>query len=190
MFYRFARAIVRFIISILFKIKVEGFENIPKEGACILCPNHKSYWDPPLIGCINKRPIYFMAKYELFGFPVLGFLIKNLNAFPVKRGTSDINAIKMALKVLKEGKALCIFPEGTRNRGTGLLKGEPGAALIAIKSKSPIIPIYIDGNYNLFSKITVRIGKPFYLECAEKLSNKQLEEQSNIIMNKIAELIY
>lgn len=190
MFYKIARAIVRFIMRVLFKIRVEGLENIPQKGSCILCPNHKSYWDPPLMGCINRRPIYFMAKFELFGFPILGFLIKNLNAFPVKRGTSDINAIKNALKILRDGNILCIFPEGTRNnKGSGLLKGEPGAALIAIKSKSPIVPIYIHGNYKLFSKIIVRIGKPFYLECNEKLSNKQLEENTKIIMDKIAELM-
>lgn len=192
MFYYIAKYIVLFIIKILFKIHVEHIENIPKEGPIIICPNHISLLDPPVIGALLNRRIYFMAKSELFKNPLLGFILKNgFGAFPVKRDKPDLTAIKTALKHLKNGHAICIFPEGTRSKTGKLQKAEPGASLLSAKAHAPVIPIGINGDYKLFSNIVIKVGKPI---CMDKFSNGRISQQGmaqigEIIMNEISKLL-
>ncbi|MGB9779383.1 MAG: lysophospholipid acyltransferase family protein [Caldanaerobacter sp.] len=192
MFYYFAKVLVRAIIKVIFRIKVKGIENIPKKGPVIICPNHISLLDPPVVGALLNRRIYFMAKEELFRNPFLKLLLgTGLGAFPVKRGTADLSAIKTALNHLKKGRAVGIFPEGTRSKTGKLQKAEPGVAMLAIKSKAPVVPVGIKGKYGLFSKITINIGKPITFDkyYDSKLSSQQLAEIGEEIMKEIAKLI-
>ena len=121
MFYSFIRYLCNIIIHLKYKIELKGIDNFPKNGAVIVYSNHKSNWDPVIIGCLLKRPVFFMAKQELFRYPIFSFILRKLNAFPVNRGKPDRRAIRTALKVLEEEKVLGIFPEGTRSKD-GTLK--------------------------------------------------------------------
>jgi len=192
MFYYFAKYIVLAIIKIVFRIKVEGIQNIPEKGPIIICPNHISLLDPPVIGALINRRVYFMAKAELYKNPILGFLLqKGLGAFPVKRGTADFAAIKTALYYLKKGQAVGIFPEGTRSKNGKLKEAEAGVSLLAVKSHALVIPIGISGKYRLFSKINIRIGKPLSFDkyYKNRPSQKDLESIGKEIMDEISKLI-
>lgn len=163
-FYKFAMAVVKGFYRIAFRIKVEGIENIAKDGAFVVCANHKSLLDAPLLGVCLPMEIKFMAKEELFRNKLFGSVLRALGAFPVKRGKSDIGALKAAIGILKSGEKLGIFPEGTRSPKGYMNKGKSGAALIAIKARVNILPVGICTSYRPFSKVTVRIGKPIELD--------------------------
>lgn len=174
--YSFARFILNIIINLLFKINVNGIENFPDKSAVIIYSNHKSNWDPVIMCCVSKRPICFMAKKELFDIPVLGFIFRKINAFPVNRGTPDRKAIKKALNILDENKVLGIFPEGTRNKGDAPTEPEPGIAYLAVKSKDTVLlPVAISSNYKFFSSIDIIIGKP--QKCSTLAQNKRINSQ-------------
>ncbi len=164
-FYNFAAALLRIFFKILFSVRIEGTENIPSEGGFLIASNHKSNFDPPFLAGFLPARLTFMSKAELFKVPILGSLVKALGAFPVKRGMGDIGAIRTALKILSEKKNILIFPEGTRSKEKDkILDGKPGAALLAYKSKSLIVPVGISGNYRFRSRITIKIGIPIKSE--------------------------
>ena len=162
------------IVSIYDHLKynyhVIGRENIP-EGGCVVIANHTQWADPVLVATAmgNKYPIVAMAKKELFAIKPLAPLISALGAFPVDRGTADIGAIKTALKSVKEGKKLLIFPEGTTKHKEGDAVKE-GAAMIAARTGAPVLPIYISENKKFRSKVYVVIGEPFQ---PEKVRSKE-----------------
>jgi 1-acyl-sn-glycerol-3-phosphate acyltransferases len=187
LFYRIAKFVVGTVLRILYKVEVIGLNNMPETGGCIICPNHKSNIDPPLVACFVNRTVYYMAKQELFENIFFSIILKALGAFPVKRGTSDISAIKYSMKLLKEGKVLGIFPEGTRSRNGELGQAEPGVAMLAIKMKVPVVPVAIIGNYKLFSKITIKLGASYDLSeyYNAKLTNEDYKRISQQIIDKI-----
>ena len=189
MFYSFARAILIPIFLLLFNYRVTGRENVPKEGAYIVCSNHVNAIDPIFVGISLTKRMYFMAKAELFKNKLLGTLIQGLGVFPVKRGEADIKSIKTSLKLLANGKVLALFPEGTRNK-TSEVVAEPGIAMLAIKSKVPVVPVAIISSYKFFRRTKVIIGKP--IELIEyhdrKLHNEDYLKISLDIMSKINEL--
>lgn len=158
-FYRLARGAAKLYYRLFFRVKIVGEENL-SGGAYVICPNHKSLNDPPLMGVCINTPIKFMAKEELFENKLMGAALPALGAFPVKRGKSDIAALKTAISTVKNGENLVIFPEGTRSPKEHLNEGKSGAALIAAKAGVNIVPVGICGRYRLFSRITVNIGKP------------------------------
>lgn len=135
--YNIGVILFKFIFKNFFKCQIVGVENIPSTKGVIIAANHISLWDPPLIGTFLPRKINFMAKEELFDIPIIGYIIKRLNAFPVKRGTADRVAIKKAISLLKSGECLGLFPEGTRSKDGKLGEAEAGMALIAIKADVP-----------------------------------------------------
>lgn len=190
MFYRAIRQLFAIIYMTVFRWNVQGRGNIPKEGPCILCANHISFWDPPLVGCLTHRHVRFMAKEELFNFPVMGKAMVWLNAFPVKRESADRRAIKTALETLSGGGVLGIFPEGTRSRTDEFLPPQGGVGLIAIKSEAPVIPIAIIGPYHLFKPIRVKIGTPMQFPelYGVKTKSEHLEEAAQKIMAEISRL--
>lgn len=141
--------------------------------------------DPILIGCILPRQVFFMAKVELFKFPIFSWLLKKLGAFPVRRGTADLSAIKNSLKVLKEEKVFGIFPEGTRNKSGKIRTFSHGVAAIAHKSKAQTVPIAIIGDYKIFKPIKVKIGKPLdFNKYYERKSSTQLLEEMTLEMEE------
>jgi 1-acyl-sn-glycerol-3-phosphate acyltransferase len=131
-----------------------------------------------------------MAKYELFKNPILGFLLRKIKVYPVKRGEADISAIKHTLRILKDKQLIGIFPEGTRIKGEELGKANAGVAVFSIKTGSPAIPVFISGNYIPFTKMIITYGKPVELVQfkREKMTNDDYLEISQIIMKKINEL--
>ncbi len=190
-FYKVARAVIKAFLKIAFRIKVEGTENIPSEGALVVCANHQSLCDPLMLAMCMPFELKFMAKEELFKNRLFGGLIRALGAFPVKRGTGDIGALKLAIKVLSEGHRLVIFPEGSRSPEGYMAEGKSGAALIAVKSRANILPVGVCGKYKLFSRIVVRIGKPIVLEeyFGTKVGAETLQDiTDNKIMKTISEL--
>ena len=190
-FYKIARAAVKGFYRIFFRVRIEGLENIPNARAFVVCPNHTSLLDPPMLGACLPVKLRFMAKEELFKNKLFGALIRALGAFPVKRGSGDIGALKAAMRIVSEGHSLVVFPEGGRSPEGHLRRGKSGAALIALKAKADILPIGICGKYRLFSKITVRIGKPIELDeyFGEKLNSEGLQEITDKrLMPAISEL--
>ncbi len=181
--YRFIRNICYIIMRILFKFRVEGHENIPIQGGAVLVANHVSWIDPVALACGVSRPVHFMAKNELFKNPFLGWVFRKVYAFPVKRGTVDRQAIVTALKRVRTGNLLGIFPEGTRSKSDELLPFHSGAASFSIKSHVPLVPIYIQGTnkLRLRSEIKVTIGK----QIMPPKNGKATKEELSALNNKV-----
>ncbi len=180
-------------MPILFRLQIEGLEQIPPQQGVILCCNHRSYFDPVFLGLRLKRRLRFMAKEELFRQPFLGWLIKKLGAFPVKRGTGDTQAIDNAIKTVQDGGVFAVFPEGTRSKTGELLKPKSGAVLVAAKTGGDIIPccILFEGKLRFRSKVTVRYGAVIKNEALglENITPAALKQASKMLMEKIAELM-
>ncbi len=191
MLYNIIRTIVKIIVVIIFRVNIKGKHNIPLNSACILCFNHTSYWDPPVVGVFIPGKPAFMAKDTLFKVPVLGSALKILNAFPVKRGVGDLGAIKMSLKILADGNILAMYPEGSRSKGNKSIRPKPGIAYIATKAEVPVVPVGISGKYRPFSKVYINIGKPIILKdyYKQKLNSQQLQSISDNIMQEIHQLV-
>lgn len=190
MFYNIAVGIVRFAMLFIFRLRKRGTENIPKEGGVIMAYNHRSYWDPVVAALTSKRRLKFMAKSELFKNPVFGALIKSLGAFPVNRDKNGIGAIKAAMKILRGGEAMLIFPEGGRIKGGRKAKAKPGVAFIAQMAKVPIIPVNISGEFRWMHKITVSYGEPICLDeyFGKKFTPEEAQEQANVVLGAIYSL--
>nr|WP_143582987.1 lysophospholipid acyltransferase family protein [Tissierella creatinophila] len=180
------------LFSVIFRFKVIGKENIPLDGKLIVCSNHKNNLDPVIISIFFSRQICWMAKKEIFNNKLINFIARKVGAFPVNRDEVDIGAVKNALKILKEDRVLGIFPEGTRVKKMDLNNAKSGVSLLAIKSKSPVLPIYIESNYKLFSKIIIHIGEPLYLykDIEGKLTPEQYSDLSKHILSQIYSLKY
>ena len=182
-------AIAKWFVNFIFRIEILGEENIPKDGPCMVCLNHISAWDPPVVVLSFKRRVRFMAKHELFKIPVVSWVLKAMDTIPLKRGASDIAAFKVALGALKNGEVLGIFPTGTRERIKKDAPVKSGAALIASKSGAPVVPVYIKADYKPFSKIKIVVGKPMVFECAEKhASQAELADFASKIYSEILKL--
>ena len=194
MFYKLLRVFFRLWFKILFRARIIGTENVPLEGAIIVAANHLSNWDPPFLATFLDRNVFYMAKEELFANKIFAAAITNLGVFPVKRGTADRNAIKHALGLLKEGKCLGLFPEGTRSKTGELGKAEAGVSLIAAMSKTAVIPSAIINTNKIFSsgsflpQLTLVYGRPMKFEGSTK-DKAALEAFSQSIMDEIAKLI-
>lgn len=190
--YKIVRAVLDFIFFIIFRLHVEGRENVPQTGAIIVAPNHKSDWDPPLIGvAFNTRIIHYMAKEELFKNPFLGWLIRQFGTFPVKRGTVDRTAIRQALRELKAGNPLGIFPEGTRIRREGLGRFHSGMASLALMTGTPVVPVAVIGSRWMPHKkgpLAVLIGKPVEVK-KQRPTDEKVAELNDVVKGKIQDLM-
>ncbi|MBR5152433.1 MAG: 1-acyl-sn-glycerol-3-phosphate acyltransferase [Clostridia bacterium] len=190
--YKVARAVVSGVLHLLFRIRVEGIENIPTDRNVLVCANHLSLFDPPLLGTCLPVQLRYMAKEELFKNRLFGSLLRAVGAFPIRRGKHDVGALRSAVKMLKDGECVAIFPEGGRSKTKGKMrKGKSGAAMIASKSGVDILPVGICGDYRLFSTMTVRVGKPIPMDAYfdRKVETEELQEMTQCrIMPAIAEL--
>ncbi len=165
-----------------------GHEHFPKTEGVLLCSNHIDNLDPPIVGITAPRPVSFMAKEELFNVPILGNVVKRLKAFPVKRGMSDREALRVGLKLLKNGEVLGLFPEGTRSKDGSLGKGLAGAGFFALRSNAAVVPCAIIGPYKPFKRLTVVYGKPIDMDSLRE-QKASAEDATEVIMNSIKELI-
>lgn len=180
--YAFWYSIVYPIAGLIFPCRYYGRENIP-EGPVVICANHSSFIDPILIAFAfqRHRQIFFMSKAEIFKVPILGAVLRSIGSFPVHRGETDISAIRTAFGLLKSGRRVMIFPEGTRVKEKEPVDAKSGALRIAIKTKTPILPVYISRRKRIFSFSKLVIGKPYlpveprdkdYLALADELMEK------------------
>jgi 1-acyl-sn-glycerol-3-phosphate acyltransferase len=157
--YRGVRALVRAVLRAWFRVRVAGLDQIPREGAAIIAPNHKNFLDPFFIGIVADRPVRYMAKHELFRGP-LGWLFPRLGAFPVRRGEADAEALATARRILDDGGLVVVFPEGTRVAEPDAL-GSPhhGAGRLAVEAGAPIIPAAISGTAHLWRGALPRLKR-------------------------------
>lgn len=190
MFYKILRVIGNAVFCLVFRRKVVGRENIPKDGGAIAAINHRSNWDVPIAAMASNRKLSYMAKAEMFETKIGAWLFGTLGAFPVHRGKGDIGAIKAALMRLKENSIVAMFPEGHRVKKGEHEEAKPGVVMLAIKAKVPIVPVHITGNYRFMGKITVTFGKPIYYDdfYDKKLAVEELQALSNELMRTIKSL--
>lgn len=190
MLYNLICFICRVVLVLLRRWEVRGLDNLPTEGGLVLMANHTSYWDPPAVACAVSRKVYFIAKAELFKIPLLGAAMRVTGMIPLKRGKSDRDAIRAALKRLREGQIVGIFPEGTRNSGDGLLEPHLGAAMLAFRAGVPMLPVAVGGARGVVGKITVSIGKPMVYQIKDGDPNRQdMRDASAMVMRQIATLL-
>lgn len=187
MFYWFAWIILRIFLHLRCDYKIIGLENIPKTGGAIILSNHRSYADPFVVGCaIHYRRTYFFAKEELFNIPIFGPMISALGAFPAKRNILDRKSLNHFLELLKDGKLLLIFGEGTRNLGKELLPLKGGFAFLSIRAKVPVIPVYITETEEILKlryfrpKVNVRFGKPIFCDNIKEFTVKATQALENL----------
>jgi glycerol-3-phosphate dehydrogenase (NAD(P)+) len=182
------RMVVKPAILVYFRLRRLGREHIPS-GGVILAANHRSFLDPFAIGCCNPRPIYFVAKEELFRNPLLGWFLNCMGAFPVRRGQSDEESVQTSLALLERGQAVVIFPEGTRIRSGSLAQPKRGVGRLALQSGAPVVPIAITGSEHARDgwrikpvRVHVRFGPP--------LTYPRVENPSPFLAGEVTERIW
>jgi 1-acyl-sn-glycerol-3-phosphate acyltransferase len=168
LYYLFKYSVVSPMLHLYFRGRIYGAENVPQQGPLVVVSNHASDFDPPILSCCVNRPVAYMAKEELFHVPILKQAIELYGAYPVSRGSADRSAIRAALKCLENGWATGVFLQGTRTADAGISDPKLGAALIAAKARSPLLPVSLWGTQRILNKgsavpgsvpITVRIGE-------------------------------
>jgi 1-acyl-sn-glycerol-3-phosphate acyltransferase len=169
LYHLFKWTVVSPMLHLYFRGRIYGAQHVPQSGPLVVVSNHASDFDPPILSCCMRRPVAFMAKEELFRVPVLKQAILLYGAYPVKRQTSDHQALKTALAYLQHGWANGIFLQGTRTTHGRITQPKLGAALIAAKAQVPIVPVCLWGTHAIVRKghylpkpvpITIRIGQP------------------------------
>lgn len=198
MLYDVLKSVALTVMRLYFRLEWRGSECVPRSGPVLLVANHSSMLDPPIIGAACPRTLTYLAKAELFAVPGLGRLIHALHARPVRREGSDARALKDALRVLKGGEALLMFPEGTRGAEGLLREGKAGAGMLAVMSGAAVVPVYIRGTGRALprggafprpGKVTVRFGAPIHFKPAAAESRKDHYRVVTVeMMRAIAEL--
>ena len=168
-FYSLAAHSLTFFFRLFCRASWHGRDNVPLHGPLILASNHASFFDPPLIGCALPREICYLARESLFNFGPFGKIISALNSIPVDRDGGGAKGLKMILNRLKSGDGILLFPEGTRTEDGELLEAQPGIGLTILRSNAPVVPVYIKGSFESFSrhqklpkphKVSVHYGSP------------------------------
>lgn len=165
-FRKFLVSFLRLVFRLLMKMDVHGLQNLPSKGPVVIACNHVTNFDVFPMQLSLPRPIFYMAKSELFKFPLIDIALRNLGAFPVFRGEKDTWAMKHARRVLQHGQMLGMFPEGTRNKGRGLGVAKTGTARMAIETNSPVVPMVLIGTDEFFTRfprrttVTVKLLSP------------------------------
>lgn len=167
--YRFLGLLVRTFLKVAFGLKVSGMDNIPKNGSFIFASNHRSIIDPPVLGSVCPREVFYAAKKELLEIPVFGWVIAYLNAVPVRRTGYDRGVLKLLGGALDNGYGITIFPEGTRSRDGKLGKPRPGVGILSKNHKSVVVPVFISGSSKIIRqvfkrKLAVQFGEPIQFE--------------------------
>lgn len=181
--YQSVRLTLRAFGAFYFRLRYSGEENIPQQGPVLICANHQSHLDPPLVGLGSRRIMNFMARETLFHSRLFGWFIDSINAFPIDLEGASLSGIKQALKLLKGGETVVIFPEGTRSRDGEIGPFRPGVATLALRAKATILPVAIEGAYDAYPRgrklprpgiVHVLYGKPILPEEAASLGEEGL----------------
>ena len=191
--------LTKFAASNLFQLQIHGRENAIQEGPALLAMNHQSFLDPPLAALCCDRELHFLARKSLFNIPVLGSLLHHLNVIGVDRDGTDMSALKTVIRVVKNGGATIIFPEGTRTPDGKLQEARSGVGLVIAKTLAPVMPIRVFGAFDAFPRtskfprpnpIHLVIGKPIQFTKADLAGDSRVvyQELSNRVMERIAAL--
>lgn len=198
--YKLSQKTVKWILRIFYRFKIEGTENVPVGQGCLLVANHVSFIDPPVVACsLNHRRVCFMARDTLSKSRLGKWYFDGIGTVPLDRTKGDVAALRKAISLLKEGRALGFFPEGTRSPDGELKPAKAGIGFLVAKAKAPVVPAYIDGTFKALpkgtawprpSKISIRYGRPIMPEDLVGLGTGKdvYEKISVLIMDKIAEL--
>jgi 1-acyl-sn-glycerol-3-phosphate acyltransferase len=203
-FYHPGAALIGCVSRLLWRARLDGVEHLPRSGPFIVVANHCSNLDPLMMGWATGnqigRVVHFMAKIEMRGWPVIGWLATQAGVYFVRRGERDRAAQRFSLETLAAGRPIAIFPEGTRSRDGRLKPGKPGTALIAMRSGAPIVPAGISGTHRIFpgrsrwprpTRVLIRFGEPFTLDHVPsgRLDREALEAGTERIMAAIERLL-
>src|SRR5918992_348664 len=183
-----ARWVIKAWILIYFRLRRLGREHIP-DGGVVLAANHRSFLDPFAIGCCLPRPIYFVAKQELFRNPILGWFLNAMGAFPIRRGESDEESMETARRLLERGEAVVIFPEGTRIRAGSLAEPKRGVGRLALESGAPVVPIAIAGSERARRGWRIKPVK-VHVRCGAPLTFPRVDDPSPFLAGEVTERIW
>lgn len=187
-------AIFRAVAHLLWRYRVSGRWKVPRTGPLLIVSNHPSWYDPLSVGGVMPRRIWFLAKRELFKWPILGGLCRLTGQIPVRRGASDRAALEKALAYLKQGRVVMIFPEGRVEKREMLLPAHTGAAMLALRSGATILPIAHTGTRRVlhawFPRVCIEFGEPFKPQLPEGIARKVgLQLLTEEIMERIAAML-
>jgi 1-acyl-sn-glycerol-3-phosphate acyltransferase len=178
-------------VKIVAPLRTYGAERVPRAGGLVVASNHFSWIDPPALGAASPRTLYMMAKVEAHRVPGLGQLMRSFGAFPVRRGESDREAVRMMRQIVREGNALGMFAEGTRQRSGVPGSVQPGAAMVALNEDVPLIPVAIHGSERWrlgnFAPVSIAWGEPITFEGLPR-GGKGYRDASKEVERKIREL--
>jgi 1-acyl-sn-glycerol-3-phosphate acyltransferase len=186
------------LLRLTIGMRIYGLKHVPKRGGAVVIANHLDWFDPILLVAAGPRPILWMAKAEVFNFPVLRWFARQAGAFPVDRGKPDRTALRHAQQLLADGLLVGVFPEGTRSRTGGLIQPFPGASMVATRSGAPIIPCAIVGSERLplsgkkpqergRTRVSVIYGEPFRLDTHRPDGTKyHLDELTDAMLIELA----
>ena len=187
--YSIIKGILWFLFRLVYFVRITGRENIPKEGAFILCGNHIHMFDGPVLLAITPRRLALMAKKELFKIRIFAAIFSSAGVFPIDRkATADMAAYRHTMQALENGQGLLIFSQGTRMKAFENAKS--GVAMFALRSGAPIIPVGLSGTYRPLSRLNINIGTPITMEAfaGRKIKADVLEEVMALVVPRVADL--
>ena len=189
--YRFLVSIISVLVKLIYRVKINGIENLKDDQPIIISANHIHIFDPVILATLTKRQIFFLSKKELFEKKLFAQFFGKLGVIPIDRDNTDIKAIKSCFRVIRAGNILGIFPEGTRVKTVDINNMKKGVALIALKNKVNILPIHIEGTYRIFSKITVDIYPMIEINNFENMEDSEaIDKLTEELFNQIYQVKY
>lgn len=187
------RTFARFVFFLILNVKLIGHKNVPKNGPYFIVSNHLSWTDVPLVPAYLSPQVIYIAKEELF-MSKLGWLVRFLGAIPVKRGEADRQLLRASDELLKRGRVVVIFPEGTRSKTRQMAQAHAGMGMIALRAGVPVIPVAIQGSESSFKKfrprVTITYGEPMILKPkGAKITKDDVREATDTVMRRIASML-
>lgn len=187
------RAVARAIFFLILNVKLVGRQNIPEQGPFIVASNHLDWTDIPLVPAYMDQRVIYLAKEELFQGR-LSWLVRFLGAIPVKRGEADRQLLRSSDELLKKGKVLIIFPEGTRSKIQQMAQAHAGLGMIALRSGAPVLPVAISGSEHALKKfrprVTISYGEPLVVKPkGSKVTRDDVNDATELIMRRVAAML-
>jgi len=183
------RGLMQPFFHVYFRMRRTGMAHIPRTGPVIFASNHRSFLDPFVIGMLTRRPVYYVAKRELFENPVQAWLLNRLGAFPVERGESDERSMSTARAILARGDCLVIFPEGTRIRGGPLGSPKRGVGRLALETGAPVVPVAVIGTDRVRHGALIKPGR-VRVRCGAPLSFPRVDEPSPALATAVTQRVW